>query len=103
VVEGARFEISCARSRTQGSNPCLSAPSQPFGEVTEWLKVLAWNASVGQLTGGSNPPLSVPLFIVLGEGRDPQTGSREPRQVREEATVVGLLGAVDSPVPLPSR
>jgi len=40
---------------------------------------------------------------VLGEGRDPQTGSREPRQVREEATVVGFLGAVDSPVPLPSR
>jgi hypothetical protein len=28
------------------------------GEVTEWLKVHDWNSCVGQLTGGSNPPLS---------------------------------------------
>ena len=29
-----------------------------YGKVTEWPKVLAWKASVGQPTGGSNPPLS---------------------------------------------
>ena len=28
------------------------------GEVTEWLKELAWKASVGQPTAGSNPALS---------------------------------------------
>ena len=28
------------------------------GEVTEWLKVLAWKACVGQPTEGSNPSLS---------------------------------------------
>ena len=28
------------------------------GEVSERFKVLAWKASVGNTTGGSNPPLS---------------------------------------------
>ena len=65
MVEGGRFEIYCARSRTRGSNPRLSATylwAQIFGEVTEWLKVHDWNSCVGQLTGGSNPPLSAPTF-----------------------------------------
>ena len=28
------------------------------GQVGEWFNPVAWNAAVGQLTGGSNPPLS---------------------------------------------
>ena len=59
--------------------------------MTEWLKVHGWNPCVGQLTGGSNPPLSA-TFIVQSEGRAPETGAREPRQVREEATVAMFLG-----------
>ncbi len=142
MVEGGRFEIYCARSRTGGSNPPLSAPLcitepkfarpkaakaldpfEPFvrgsGEVTEWLKVHDWNSCVGQLTGGSNPPLSAtPPFVITGsvvpwfvrrrlgydddgrartstlggEGRGPATVAREPRQVRKEATVASVSG-----------
>ena len=76
MVEGGGFEIHCARKRTRGSNPrlsasALSAPTSGCsdsiqcvefrGEVTEWLKVHDWNSCVGQLTGGSNPPLSATL------------------------------------------
>ena len=46
-----------------------------FGEVTEWLKVLAWNAGVGKPTEGSNPSFTV-LFIGLvvdADGRVPVT------------------------------
>ena len=59
--------------------------------MTEWLKVHGWNPCVGQLTGGSNPPLSA-IFIVQSEGRALETGARELRQVREEATVAMFLG-----------
>ena len=67
-VEGGRFEIYC-RATTAGSNPALSAISNRphfFGEMTEWTKVLAWNASVGQPTVGSNPTLSAICAIVRG-------------------------------------
>jgi hypothetical protein len=64
------------------------------GGVTEWLKVHAWKACVGKLTGGSNPPLSA---IHPGEGRVLKTGTRELRQVREEATVVGAFRALGTP------
>ena len=40
-----------------------------LGEVTEWLKVHDWNSCVGQLTGGSNPPLSAILRVGLSESR----------------------------------
>ena len=46
-----------------------------FGEMTEWLKVLAWNAGVGKPTEGSNPSFTV-LFIGLvvdADGRVPVT------------------------------
>ncbi len=59
--EGGGFEIHCTCMRTEGSNPSLSAPYLNFGEMTEWSKVLAWNASVGQPTEGSNPSLSAIL------------------------------------------
>jgi antitoxin component YwqK of YwqJK toxin-antitoxin module len=113
VVEGGRFEIYCARSRTGGSNPPLSATSGfglHKGEVTEWLKVRDWKSRVGQLTGGSNPPLSASqpqecgsgfdrsmVFECRGEGRGPKTGSCELRQVREEATVAVRSGLWCSP------
>ena len=38
-----------------------------FGEVTEWLKVLAWNAGVVYATEGSNPSLTA---IVCWSFRD---------------------------------
>ena len=34
-----------------------------FGEVTEWLKVLAWNAGVVKATEGSNPSLTAISYI----------------------------------------
>ena len=34
------------------------------GEVTEWLKVHAWNACVRQRTVGSNPTFSARYFTV---------------------------------------
>ena len=71
--------------------------------MTEWLKVHGWNPCVGQLTGGSNPPLSATFIIEKGEGRVPETGARELRQVREEATVAtfpGLWVARLSPFPM---
>ena len=75
MVEGGGLEIHCARSRTGGSNPPLSArrldessptacAARPIGEVvargevTEWSKVHDRKSCVGQPTGGSNPPLS---------------------------------------------
>ena len=37
----------------------LTGTITKFGEVAEWLKALAWKASVRLYrTGGSNPPLS---------------------------------------------
>ena len=62
------------------------------GEVTEWLKVHDWNSCVGQLTGGSNPPLSATSSIAAGEGRGPTTVSREPRQAGNGATVASDSG-----------
>ena len=99
MVEGGRFEIYCAFTRTGGSNPPLSAPFDSIqtrfccGEVTEWLKVHDWNSCVGQLTGGSNPPLSATFrSIAAGEGRGPATVSREPRQAGNGATVASDTG-----------
>ena len=91
MVEGGRFEIYFGRSLNAGSNPALSAIENFLGEVTEWLKVHGWNPCVGQLTGGSNPPLSA-IFVASSEGRAPWTGACEPRQVREEATVASFSG-----------
>ena len=62
-----------------------------LGEVTEWPKVHAWKACVGQPTVGSNPTLSA-IFTGSDEGRVLETIPREPRQVREEATVAVSLG-----------
>ena len=50
-----------------------------FGEVTEWLKVLAWNAGVVKATEGSNPSLTAIIFWtsmdtnILNDGRVPVT------------------------------
>ena len=64
---------SIVRFRVPGVRIPLSPPSclgikeerNVFGEVTEWLKVRDWNSRVGQLTGGSNPPLSAIFHEVL--------------------------------------
>ena len=88
---------STVRVRVPGVRIPLSPPlwcAGETGEVTEWLKVHAWKACVGKLTGGSNPPLSA---THPGEGRVLKTGTREPRQVREEATVVGAFRALGAP------
>ena len=50
-----------------------------FGEVTEWLKVLAWNAGVVKATEGSNPSLTAIVrwkswdTNILIDGRVPVT------------------------------
>ena len=50
-----------------------------FGEVTEWLKVLAWNAGVVKATEGSNPSFTAIIYWVswgtniLNDGRVPVT------------------------------
>ena len=49
------------------------------GEVTEWLKVLAWNAGVVKATEGSNPSLTAIIkraswdTNILTDGRVPVT------------------------------
>ena len=49
------------------------------GEVTEWLKVLAWNAGVVYATEGSNPSLTAIIrwtstdTNILNDGRVPVT------------------------------
>ena len=49
------------------------------GEVTEWLKVLAWNAGVVKATEGSNPSLTAIVkraswdTNILNDGRVPVT------------------------------
>ena len=78
-----------------GSNPTLSANSpvprssnempSKNGEMTEWLKVLAWKACVRQRTVGSNPTLSARIRFA---GPKPcALQSREFRQARKGATV----------------
>ena len=92
MVEGGRFEIYCrATYRGFESRPLRHIqPSTFFGEMTEWTKVLAWNASVGQLTVGSNPTLSAISAnrarpkVMVGSS---WSGIREPRQDRKVATV----------------
>ena len=50
-----------------------------IGEVTEWLKVLAWNAGVVKATEGSNPSLTAIIswsfrdIKILTDGRVPVT------------------------------
>jgi hypothetical protein len=50
-----------------------------LGEVTEWLKVLAWNAGVVKATEGSNPSLTAIVrwtswdTNILIDGRVPVT------------------------------
>ena len=50
-----------------------------LGEVTEWLKVLAWNAGVVKATEGSNPSLTAIICWtsldtnILNDGRVPVT------------------------------
>ena len=50
-----------------------------IGEVTEWLKVLAWNAGVVKATEGSNPSLTAIIrwtsmdTNILNDGRVPVT------------------------------
>ena len=92
--EGGRFEIYCrATYRGFESRPLRHFQPSPElfnGEMTEWTKVLAWNASVGQLTVGSNPTLSAISAnsarpkVVVGSS---WSGIREPRQDRKVATV----------------
>ncbi len=55
-----RLKARDSKSRVRVSVPRVRIPVSPLplGEVTEWLKVHDWNSCVGQLTGGSNPPLS---------------------------------------------
>ena len=65
MAEGARLLSEYAtKSCIEGSNPSLSA-TQSSGEMTEWLKVHAWNACVPKGTVGSNPTLSAKFFANL--------------------------------------
>jgi hypothetical protein len=59
------------------------------GEVTEWLKVHAWNACVRKYREFESHPLRHSLrkfYSVIA--RFCATKTCEPRQIREEATVV---------------
>ena len=60
------------------------------GEVTEWLKVHAWNACVRKYREFESHPLRQSRFQTLIAGPC-ATKNHEPRQVREEATVVTLF------------
>src|SRR5262245_43521806 len=89
VDEGGRLEIYCgATHRGFESHPLRHLP----GEVTEWSKVHDWKSCVPQGTAGSNPALSAIAAVRGGDGRVPMTERREPRQVREEATVSTVSG-----------
>ena len=60
------------------------------GEVTEWLKVHAWNACVRKYREFESHPLrqKIDLGVIAGSCT---TKDHEPRQVREEAAAVTLL------------
>ncbi len=61
-----------------------------YGEVTEWLKVHAWNACVRKYREFESHPLRQPfdLGVIAGSCA---TKNHELRQVREEAAVVKLF------------
>ncbi len=66
----------------------VSSSKTACGEVTEWLKVHAWNACVRKYREFESHPLRhINLFFSVIAGSC-ATKSRKPRQVREEATVV---------------
>ena len=76
--EGGRFEIYCRATyrgfESRPLRPFQPSPNRFNGEMTEWTKVLAWNASVGQLTVGSNPTLSASFQdVAINDGRVPVT------------------------------
>ena len=60
------------------------------GEVTEWLKVHAWNACVRKYREFESHPLrhKFDLGVIAGSRA---TKNHEPRQVREEAAAVNLF------------
>ena len=87
MVEGDRFEIYCRENSLPRVRIPLSPPHSQqsslflikYGEVTEWLKVLAWNAGVGQPTEGSNPSFTAiyqdnkKYVVIRFDGRVPVT------------------------------
>ena len=59
MAEGAALEMLCARKRTGGSNPPLSAILQGFlGEMAERLKAAVSKTAVGVTSPGVRIPLS---------------------------------------------
>ena len=64
------------------------------GEVTEWLKVHAWNACVRKYREFESHPLRQSSTLIAGPRA---TENREPRQVREEATVTNLFVCTGNP------
>jgi hypothetical protein len=64
-----------------------AAYNRTSGEMSERLKEHAWKACVGVTSPWVRIPLSPLVFIRLMGGC--AIGTREPRQVRKEATVVG--------------
>src|SRR6185436_20005884 len=61
----------------------------PVGEMTEWLKVHAWKACLGETLTWVRIPLSPPtMFSDLFMGLEPRAmRSCKPRQARKGATV----------------
>lgn len=60
------------------------------GEVTEWLKVHAWNACVRKYREFESHPLRQKFDLGV-IARSCATKNHEPRQVREEAAAVKLF------------
>ena len=91
MVEGGRFEIYCRRSSTGGSNPPLSAHlrlDEGRGDrVAEGARLEIVCGATHR--GFESPSLRHLVCMILwsDEGRVPRLEIREPRQVREEATV----------------
>ena len=57
IVQFEQFIFSCLQNHVM-FNVRFHLDNGFTGEVTEWLKVLAWNAGVVKATEGSNPSLT---------------------------------------------
>ena len=66
----------------------IYCPVHTIGEVTEWLKVHAWNACEREFREFESHPLRHLAYVFSVIAGSCATKTREPRQVREEATVV---------------
>ena len=78
IVQFEQFIFSCLQNHVM-FNVRFHLDNGFTGEVTEWLKVLAWNAGVVKATEGSNPSLTAIIdwmswdTNILIDGRVPVT------------------------------